>query len=134
MENNDKYIDLVEKALTVRENAHAPYSGFQVGAAILGGSGTIYTGCNIENSSYSMTLCAERTALAKAVSEGEKSFEAIAIAADTKKPIPPCGACRQVLAEFNPGMTVVMTTLTGECTVQSLKELFPHPFSKSDLP
>ena len=133
MENNDKYGDLVEKALTVRENAHAPYSGFKVGAAILGESGTIYTGCNIENSSYGMTLCAERAAVAKAVSEGEKSFEAIAVASDTKKPVPPCGACRQVLAEFNPGITVVMATVIGECTVQSLKELFPHPFSKSDI-
>jgi len=132
MEKNTVYSDLVEKALTVRENAHTPYSGFKVGAAILGESGTIYTGCNIENSSYGMTLCAERAAVAKAVSEGEKSFEAIAVASDTKK-LPPCGACRQVLAEFNPGMTVVMATVTGECTVQSLKELFPHPFSKSDI-
>jgi cytidine deaminase len=133
MEKNAMYNNLIEGAAAARKNAHAPYSQLFVGAAILGGSGTMYTGCNIENSSYGMTVCAERVAVFNAVSQGERSFKVIAIVTDTEKPIPPCGACRQVLAEFNSNLTIIMATTTGIKTIQSLKELFPLPFTRDDL-
>src|SRR5699024_12552803 len=100
--------ELIKKAKQAREKAYVPYSKFKVGAALLGKSGTIYTGCNIENSSFSLTCCAERNAIFKAISEGEKSFEKIAVIADTTDAVSSCGACRHVLVEF---FTKATTTL-----------------------
>lgn len=120
----DTLIDLARKA---RNNAYIPYSKFAVGAALLAKSGCIYTGANIENASYGLTICAERTAIVKAVSEGEREFEAIAIAADTEKPVLPCGACLQVMAEFHVGR-VIIGNLTEEKEV-SLSDLLPHNFT-----
>lgn len=111
-------------ALKVRENAHAPYSNFKVGAAILA-SGRIFVGCNVENASYPVGLCAERAALAAAVAAGCPDIEAVVIAAD--KPIPPCGMCRQALAEFNPQLPIVMLSDQMEAEA-SLSQLFPDPF------
>ena len=119
---------LIEAARTVRKNAYTPYSKFKVGAAILSKTGKIYTGCNVENISYGLTVCAERNALANAVASGVSKFEAIAIVADTVTLTPPCGACRQVLAEFNLNMKVILGNLKGEIKQLSLSELFPEPF------
>ncbi|HHW10079.1 MAG TPA: cytidine deaminase [Firmicutes bacterium] len=124
---------LIAAAGAARQNSYAPYSGFRVGAALLGQSGKIYTGCNVENASYGATICAERTALVKAVSEGERAFRAIAVVADTgEEEVPvPCGVCRQVLAEFSPEMTVIMAALTGKREIAALERLLPAPFSLS---
>ncbi len=119
---------LVRAASAARSFAYAPYSKFLVGAALLCPDGRIFTGCNVENASYGLTVCAERTAVLKAVSEGIASFDAVAVCADTDAPVTPCGACRQVLAEFNPSMTVVCCTASGKKTVYSLSELLPHSF------
>ena len=128
MELYAKFDALLQKALEARENAYAPFSNFRVGAAILGESGRIYTGCNVENSSYGLTVCAERVALFKGISEGEKVFMAIAIVADSEEPIPPCGACLQVLSEFQSELIVIMATLKGTRKIKKLSELFPEPF------
>lgn len=119
----DTLMDMARKA---RNNAYIPYSKFAVGAALLAKSGRIYTGANIENASYGLTICAERTAIVKAVSEGEREFEAIAIAADTKDPVLPCGACLQVMAEFHIDR-VILGNLIEEKEV-SLSDLLPHNF------
>ena len=102
------YAELIKEAGKARENAYAPYSGFKVGAAILGQDGVIFTGCNVENASYGLSVCAERAAVCKAVCAGTASFEAIAVVTPTDDPASPCGACRQVLAEFSPEMKVVL--------------------------
>ncbi len=124
---------LIELAADVRRRAYTPYSGFPVGAALLGRSGRVYTGCNVENSSYPAGICAERAAVAKAVSEGERDFEAIAIVADSAKPCAPCGICRQVLAEFNPGMLVVMANVRGDARTVRASELLPDAFGATHL-
>lgn len=119
---------LLSKAREAREYAYTPYSKFKVGAALLAKSGKIYTGCNIENASFGLTNCAERTAMFKAVSEGEKEFEAIAIAAGSTEPWP-CGACRQVLSEFAPKMKVLITWGDGNRFDETtLDQLLPHSF------
>lgn len=123
---------MIQMAQVVRELAYAPYSNFKVGAALLGKSGKIYQGCNIENMSYGLTVCAERVAVVKAISEGERDFEKIAIVADTDKPCPPCGMCRQFLYEFSPDMEIIMANLEGEVLKVALKELLPNAFK--DLP
>lgn len=129
--NPDPNFDLLlQRARETREKAYAPFSGFSVGAALLGKSGKIYTGCNVENSSYGLTICAERVALFKAISEGEKAFDTLAVIADTAKPVPPCGACMQVLAEFNPDLTVIMANTKGMKKTERLSKLFPEPFSR----
>ena len=128
MKSDAKLDLLLQKALEARENAYTPFSRFAVGAAILGKSGNIYTGCNIENSSYGLTICAERVALFKGVSEGEKTFKAIAIVADTEQPTPPCGACLQVLSEFQTDLIVIMAALKGTRKIKKLSELLPEPF------
>ena len=111
-----------------------PYSKFPVGAALLGENGIVYHGCNIENSAYSMTNCAERTAFFKAVSEGVHTFKALAVTGDTEGPISPCGACRQVIAEFCDGaMPVYLTNLKGDVLETTVAELLPGAFSKEDL-
>lgn len=123
---------LIEAAKKARENSYSPYSKFKVGAAVLTKSGKIYGGCNVENASYGLTNCAERTAIFKAVSEGEREFAALAIIADTKRPIPPCGACRQVIEEFKIN-TIIMSNLAGDVKTATLEEILPFSFSEEDL-
>ena len=125
---------LVAESKKAREQAYVPYSKFPVGAALLADDGTIYHGCNIENSAYSMTNCAERTAFFKAVSDGVRSFKALAVVADTEGPVSPCGACRQVIAEFCDGsMPVYLTNLNGDVEETTVAKLLPGAFSKEDL-
>jgi len=127
------YAKLIGAAAEVRERAYAPYSGFKVGAAILAVDGRVFAGCNIENASYGITLCAERAALARAIAEGAYTFQAIAVVAGSKQPVAPCGACRQALAEFSPEMAVIMVNTKGETKVTSLKDLLPLSFGRDDL-
>lgn len=125
---------LIAQAKIAREKAYVPYSKFSVGAALLDENGTVYHGCNIENSAYSMTNCAERTAFFKAVSEGVHTFKALAVTGDTEGPISPCGACRQVIAEFCDGaMPVYLTNLKGDVFETTVAGLLPGAFSKEDL-
>lgn len=126
--------ELIEAARKARDLAYAPYSRFAVGAALLTADGRVYTGCNIENASYGLACCAERTAILKAVSEGALRFAAIAVIADAADPVSPCGACRQVMAEFAPSMRVVLANLKGEVAVTSVQELLPGAFTPKDLP
>jgi cytidine deaminase len=119
--------ELLEMASQVRSQAHAPYSGFGVGAALLTKTGKIFCGCNVENISLGLTICAERAAVAAAVAAGEKEFVAIAIVTDSAEPALPCGACRQVLAEFNTGLTIIASTLRQRSEEFSLSELLPRP-------
>jgi cytidine deaminase len=123
--------DLIAKAMEAREKAHAPYSHFAVGAALLAKSGRVYTGCNVENASYGLSICAERVAVFKAVSEGERDFEAIAVVTD--KGVTPCGACRQVLMEFGEDIQVIVADETGGYRVFTLQELLPEAFNSEDL-
>jgi cytidine deaminase len=122
---------LVEAALRVRDNAFAPYSQFKVGAALEDGDGRIHTGCNVENATYGLTVCAERVAVLKAISEGATGFRRIAIAADTKTLTPPCGACRQILWEFCGDVEIVLVNLQGDSDTLRLKDIFPRPFDVS---
>jgi cytidine deaminase len=124
---------LIEAAKQARENAHAPYSNFRVGAALRSASGRIFGGCNVENATYGLTMCAERVAIFKAVSEGERSFSAIAVVTDTKVLTPPCGACRQLIWEFCGDIPVSMANLKGKIEVMQMRELFPRPFDDSNL-
>ncbi|GLY09997.1 cytidine deaminase [Pseudobacillus badius] len=125
---------LVKEAIIARERAYVPYSKFKVGAALLTKDGKVFHGCNIENAAYSMCNCAERTALFKAWSEGEKEFAALAVAADTKRPVPPCGACRQVISELcPPEMKVILTNLQGDVQETTVEQLLPGAFSPEDL-
>ena len=127
--------ELARQAMAARRQAFAPYSGFLVGAAVETTDGTIYTGCNIENASYGLTVCAERVAIWKAISEGVPpgAFRAIAIAADSPHPTPPCGACRQILAEFAPQATVTLINLQGVTREFTVAELLPESFNASYL-
>lgn len=125
---------LIVESKKARDKAYVPYSKFPVGAALVAEDGTVYHGCNIENSAYSMTNCAERTAFFKAVSEGVHTFKALAVVADTDGPVSPCGACRQVIAEFCKGsMPVYLTNLKGDVLETTVAELLPGAFSKEDL-
>lgn len=125
---------LIEEAKVAREKAYVPYSKFGVGAALLTKDGKIYRGCNIENAAYSMTNCAERTAIFKAYSEGDRDFQLLAVVADTDRPVPPCGACRQVISELCPrDMKVVLTNLKGDITEITVEDLLPGAFSPEDL-
>ncbi|MFC5591038.1 cytidine deaminase [Sporosarcina soli] len=125
---------LMEESKKAREKAYVPYSKFPVGAALLAEDGTVYRGCNIENSAYSMSNCAERTAFFNAVSEGVHTFKALAVVADTEGPVSPCGACRQVIAEFcDKKMPVYLTNLKGDVLETTVAELLPGAFSKEDL-
>lgn len=117
---------LIHAAREARENAHAPYSGFAVGAALLCDDGTVFTGCNVENLSFGLTICAERVAVGTAVAAGKRRFRCIAIVADSDEVISPCGACRQVLAEFHPGLEIHSANLSGKVGVFSLAELLPR--------
>jgi cytidine deaminase len=124
---------LAEAALHARENAHAPFSKFKVGAALEDTSGGIYTGCNVENATYGLTVCAERVAVFKAISEGARKFRRIAIAADTDLLTPPCGACRQILWEFCGDIELILVNLHGMTETFQLANLFPRPFDASFL-
>ncbi|MEY2499039.1 MAG: cytidine deaminase [Verrucomicrobiota bacterium] len=117
--------NLREIATQARAKAYAPYSRFLVGAALLSVSGQVFKGCNVENISFGLTMCAERVCVGNALQEGETSFEAIVIVSDSKEPVMPCGACRQVLAEFSPNMSIISWTLQGEKKEISLASLLP---------
>ncbi len=119
---------LCEAALAARDRAHAPYSGFRVGAALEDETGRVHTGCNIENATYGLTVCAERVAVFKAVSEGARKFRRIAIAADAENLTPPCGACRQILWEFCGDIEVALVNPRGGSETLRLSALFPRPF------
>ena len=125
--------NLIKLATEARENAYAPYSNFKVGAALLASDGRVFTGCNVENATYGLTVCAERVALWKAVSEGEREFVAVAVVADGERPPLPCGACRQLLWEFSGDIEVITANLRGARQSYHLSELFPHPFDRSFL-
>lgn len=124
---------LIAAASRAREHAHAPYSHFLVGAAVRAGSGRIFTGCNIENSTFGLTVCAERVAVFKALSEGERGFNAMAVVADTERLTPPCGACRQILWEFCRDAIVVLANLSGQILVRRMPDLLPDAFDESFL-
>lgn len=125
---------LITLAKKAREDAYVPYSKYKVGAALLTKSGQVFTGFNIENAAYSLCNCAERTALFKAFSEGEKEYSALAVIADAKRPVPPCGACRQVLAELcPPDMKVILTNLSGDTQYTTVEKLLPGAFLAEDL-
>ena len=124
---------LLAAAIATRENAFAPYSEFKVGAAIEDLGGRIHTGCNVENATYGLTVCAERVAVFKALSEGVRKFRRVAIAADTDSLTPPCGACRQILWEFCGDIEIVLVNLRGQTETYRLKDLFPKPFDVSYL-
>jgi cytidine deaminase len=124
---------LIQAAIEARKNAYVPYSKFQVGAALLA-DGKVYGGCNVENASYGLTNCAERTAIFKAASEGQRKIQAIAIVADTEGPVSPCGACRQVIAEFSDENTkVYLTNLKGDVTEWTVAQMLPGFFQAHDM-
>ena len=123
---------LIAEAKRVREFAYCPYSKFAVGAAVLGASGEIYGGCNIENASFSVTNCAERTAIFKAISSGEEDILAIAVVAEGATPVAPCGACRQVISEFRIP-NILMANLADDVKEMTLEELLPGAFSAEDI-
>ncbi len=124
---------LIEAALRARQNAHAPFSNFKVGAALEDAAGRIHTGCNVENATYGLTVCAERVAVFKAISEGARRFRRAAVVADTDTLTPPCGACRQILWEFCGDVELVLANLHGKTELFRLKDLFPRPFDASFL-
>lgn len=126
--------ELIELAKQVRELAYAPYSKFRVGAVVECRDGRTFTGCNVENSSYGLTMCAERVALGKAVSEGASDFIRIAVIADAHAPVPPCGACRQVISELcGPQTEIVMVNLNGRLETHTVAQLLPEAFDRSFL-
>ena len=126
--------ELIEAAHAVRKNAHAPYSRYHVGAAVRGASGKIYGGANVENASYGLALCAERSAVAAAISAGEKRIDAVAVVTSTSPPAAPCGVCRQVLAEFaGDELPIALCNEAGERSDTTLGALLPHAFRSGDL-
>jgi cytidine deaminase len=125
--------ELVARAAAARHRAIAPYSHFKVGAALKTTAGKIFDGCNIENASYNLTVCAERVALLKALSEGERDFVEIAVVTDTPAPTPPCGPCRQLLWEFCGDLHMSLHSVGGEAQTYRLSELLPHPFDATHL-
>ncbi len=133
MARKPDYKRLVRFARSAQKRSLAPYSRFHVGAALLAADGTIHSGCNVENSSYSLTICAERTALFKAVSEGKRKFKAIAIVSDDEGFTSPCGACRQVILDLAGDIDVVLADRKGNLRVHTMKDLLPHPFTAEDL-
>jgi cytidine deaminase, homotetrameric len=127
------YEALVTAATQARENAHAAYSNFRVGAALRATSGRVFGGCNVENATYGLTVCAERVAIFKAISEGERGFDAIAVVADTDTLTAPCGACRQLIWEFCGDVPVILANLKGQSETIPMHDLFPKPFDASSL-
>ncbi len=130
---NPAHDALIAAARTAREHAHAPYSNFRVGAAVRAKSGRIFTGCNVENATFGLTLCAERVAIFKAISEGERGFDAVAVVADTDSLTPPCGSCRQILWEFCGDAEVILANLSGKVERYRTSGLLPKPFDQSFL-
>ena len=127
-------MELIDRARAVRDNAHAPYSGFKVGAAIRTASGEVFVGCNVENAAYPQGTCAEAGAIAAMVAGGETEIAAVAVIADSPEPVTPCGGCRQKLAEFSAGDTpVTMANLSGQTRTATLAELLPGAFAKADM-
>ena len=126
------WANLIREAIEARKNAYAPYSNYKVGAALITADGKIYHGCNVENAAYGSSLCAERTAIVKAVSEGDRNFSAIAVV--TQNGGAPCGPCRQVMREFNPNLTVIISDLQGNARVFTLPHLLPESFGPENLP
>ncbi|HBM76180.1 MAG TPA: cytidine deaminase [Clostridiaceae bacterium] len=124
---------LIKMASKAMKNAYVPYSNFKVGAALLTKAGKVYTGCNVENASYGATICAERTAIFKAVSEGEREFEAIAITADSDEFAYPCGICRQVMLEFSKDLKIYISNKNGEYKEYTISELLPTGFTKDNM-
>ncbi|MRH42444.1 cytidine deaminase [Aquibacillus halophilus] len=125
---------LLEKAKEIRTKAYTPYSKFKVGAALLTKSGKIYQGCNIENAAYPVSCCAERVAIFSAIANGEMDFEELAVVADTKRPVPPCGSCRQVMSEFfDKDMKIHTSNLTNDVKTMTMDELLPFSFNQNDL-
>jgi len=128
-------MSLFQDALTVRENAHAPYSKFKVGAAIRSANGMVFVGCNVENSAYPEGTCAEAGAIAAMIAAGENKIEEVCVVAESPVPIAPCGGCRQKIAEFSgPDVLVILADLNGETKRITIGELLPHAFSNSHLP
>ena len=119
--------ELIGRARAARERAYAPYSSFKVGAALLTQNGQVFTGCNVENISYGLTICAERVAVGGAIEGGISSFALLAVVSDSFEPVVPCGACRQVLAEFNPILRIISATLSGASAEFTLEQLLPTP-------
>src|SRR5699024_4659015 len=125
---------LLEEAAKIRKNAYVPYSSFPVGAALLTTGGNLYTGCNIENAAYPVSCCAARIAIFNAISHGEKSVQALAVIADTDRPIPPCGSCRQVMSEFfDAHTTIYLANLKGQTDTLRMETLLPFSFQSEDL-
>ena len=124
---------LIDAAIQVRENAHATFSNFKVGAAFEDDTGRIHTGCNVENATYGLTICAERVAIFKAISEGARTFTRVAVVADTDTLTPPCGACRQILWEFCGDVEITLANLAGKTETLRLATLFPRAFDASFL-
>ncbi len=125
---------LIEEAIKIRDKAYVPYSKFQVGAALLTKSGKVYTGCNIENAAYPVSCCAERVAIFKAISEGETEFQEMAVAADSPRPVPPCGSCRQVMSEFfSKTMQIHLSNLKKQTKSFTMEELLPFSFGTDDM-
>jgi cytidine deaminase len=131
MKHTDK--ELIDIAMGVRENAYAPYSNFRVGAAVETDSGTVYTGCNVESASYGLTVCAERVAIWKGISRGEKRFGRIAVVVDTEELTPPCGVCRQIIWEFCGDVPVILSNLHGKTETVMMSELLPRAFDSKFL-
>lgn len=129
----EEYKKLVKEAEKARKKAYTPYSKFKVGAAVLSVDGKIFSGCNIENASFGLAVCAERVAIFKAISEGSTKFKAIAVIGNTDKPCSPCGACRQVISEFGEDIPLIMANLKGDVKIKKIKELLPEAFGKNDL-
>ena len=129
----DRTEQLIEAAKHVREQAYAPFSNFRVGAAVRTKSGKIYTGCNVESASYGLTVCAERIAIWKAVSEGEREFECVAVVTDTEELTPPCGTCRQIIWEFCGDVPVTFSNLKGKTETVMMKEILPRAFDTKFL-
>jgi len=125
--------ELIAAAADVRKRAYAPYSNFKVGAAVETENGDIYTGCNVESASYGLTVCAERVAIWKAVSEGEKEFTEIAVVVDTEELTPPCGVCRQIIWEFCNDIPVIFANLKGDSEIVQMSELLPRAFDTKFL-
>jgi cytidine deaminase len=124
--------ELVAAARQARTRAYAPYSNFTVGAAVLAGE-RVYAGCNVENASYGLCICAERVAATTAVAAGERRIDAVAVVGSARRPTPPCGACRQFLSEFGPDMAVIVETPDGDREVWTMSEVLPHPFGPEFL-
>jgi len=128
-----EYLALVEHSLKARKRSYSPYSRFKVGASLLAGSGKIYTGSNIESASYSLTLCAERVVFAKAISDGEKLFKAIAVSVSTNELVYPCGACRQFMFEFAKDLDIIVVKSSSEYVLTKLRDLLPEAFERKSI-